>query len=121
MSEILKNVSITQKANVYFDGAVTSRSLELADGRTLTLGFMQAGSYTFNTQAPELMTAIAGEAEVRLAGCEEPFVVREGQHFESRRIQVFKSLCRLVALITVANFYNRNSCDCGRTVCLKIL
>ena len=59
MSEILKNVSITRKANVYFDGAVTSRSLELADGRTLTLGFMQAGSYTFNTQAPELMTAIA--------------------------------------------------------------
>lgn len=82
MSEILKNVSITRKANVYFDGAVTSRSLELADGRTLTLGFMQAGSYTFNTQAPEFMTAIAGEAEVRLAGCEEPIVVSAGMHFE---------------------------------------
>jgi uncharacterized protein YaiE (UPF0345 family) len=82
MSEILKNVSITQKANVYFDGAVTSRSLELADGRTLTLGFMQAGSYTFNTQAPELMTAIAGEAEVRLAGREEPILVRTGMRFE---------------------------------------
>ena len=43
---------------------------------------MQAGSYTFNTQAPELMTAIAGEAEVRLAGCEEPIVVSAGMHFE---------------------------------------
>lgn len=82
MSEILKNVSITQKANVYFDGAVTSRSLELADGRKLTLGFMQAGSYTFNTQAPELMTAIAGEAEVRLAGHKQPITVRAGMHFE---------------------------------------
>lgn len=82
MSEILKNVSITQKANVYFDGAVTSRSLELADGRKLTLGFMQAGSYSFNTNAPELMTAIAGEAEVRLAGHDQPIVVRAGMCFE---------------------------------------
>ena len=82
MSEILKNVSITQKANVYFDGGVTSRSLELADGRKLTLGFMQAGSYAFNTQAPELMTAIAGEAEVQLAGHAQPIMVRAGMSFE---------------------------------------
>jgi uncharacterized protein YaiE (UPF0345 family) len=82
MSEILENVSITQQANVYFDGAVTSRSLELADGRKLTLGFMQAGCYTFNTQAPELMTAIAGEAEVRLAGHAQPIMVRAGMSFE---------------------------------------
>lgn len=82
MSEILKNVRITQRANVYFGGAVTSRSLELADGRKLTLGFMQAGTYTFNTQAPELMTAIAGEAEVRLADNGQPIMVRAGMNFE---------------------------------------
>lgn len=82
MSEILNNVTVTLKANVYFEGAVTSRSLQLEDGRAITLGFMQPGSYTFNTEAPERMTALAGQAEVRLAGHEKPCDIRTGMSFD---------------------------------------
>jgi len=44
-----KNVSIIKKANVYYDGNVTSRSIELEDGSAVSLGIMLPGEYTFNT------------------------------------------------------------------------
>jgi uncharacterized protein YaiE (UPF0345 family) len=37
MSEF-KNVTVTKKANVYFDGKVTSRSVLFSDGSEKTLG-----------------------------------------------------------------------------------
>jgi len=65
MSEF-QNVSVVKKANVYFDGNVSSRTIKFADGSTKTLGFMLPGEYTFNTAAPELMEITAGELEVLL-------------------------------------------------------
>ena len=55
MSEQFENVSIIKKANVYFGGQVTSRTVIFADGSKKTLGFMQAGDYEFGTEAAELM------------------------------------------------------------------
>ena len=49
------NVKVVKKANVYFDGKVTSRTVIFEDGSKKTLGFMQAGEYEFNTGVEELM------------------------------------------------------------------
>jgi uncharacterized protein YaiE (UPF0345 family) len=39
-----ENVTIIKKANIYFDGKVTSRNVFFADGTRKTLGFMLPGS-----------------------------------------------------------------------------
>ena len=65
MSE-LANVSISKKANIYFDGKVTSRKVTLADGSFKTLGIMMPGEYEFATQEKEVMEIMAGEVEVLL-------------------------------------------------------
>jgi len=39
------NVTVTKAANVYFDGKVTSRKVEFADGTFKTLGIMMPGEY----------------------------------------------------------------------------
>jgi len=70
MSEF-KNVTITKKANVYFDGKVTSRTITFADGSKKTLGIMLPGEYTFNTDAGELMEILAGTLQVQLPGSDE--------------------------------------------------
>lgn len=67
MSEFT-NVTVTKKANVYFDGKVTSRTLLFADGAKKTLGIMQPGEYSFNTGAAELMEILAGKLQVQLKG-----------------------------------------------------
>lgn len=62
------NVTVTCKANIYFDGKVVSHTLVDAAGRKTTLGLIYPGSYTFNTAAPERMEIIAGSCRYRLAG-----------------------------------------------------
>lgn len=69
MSEFT-NVTIVKKANVYFDGKVSSRTIQFADGSSKTLGFMLPGEYTFNTADPELMEIIDGDLDVLLPGAE---------------------------------------------------
>ena len=66
--EILANVDLVKKANIYFDGNVTSRSFIQADGSKKSLGIMMPGVYNFGTSEPELMEILAGEVEVKLAG-----------------------------------------------------
>jgi hypothetical protein len=56
-----ESVSVVKAANVYFDGNVTSRSVEFADGSLKTLGIMLPGEYKFNTGKPELMEIQSGE------------------------------------------------------------
>ncbi len=59
MSEFT-NVTVVKKANIYFDGKVTSRTVIFADGVKKTLGVMLPGEYTFNTGAKELMEIQVG-------------------------------------------------------------
>lgn len=61
-----KNVELTKKANVYFDGNVTSRSFLDENGESKSLGIMMPGSYTFGTNQAELMEILDGEVEVKL-------------------------------------------------------
>ena len=77
-----KNVTVVKKANVYFDGKVTSRTVLFGDGSKKTLGVMLPGEYTFNTDAPELMEILSGDLEVLLPGGKDWQAVKGGEQFE---------------------------------------
>lgn len=77
-----ENVTVVKKANVYFDGKVTSRTVLFADGTRKTLGIMLPGDYEFGTADKEIMEVLGGSLIVRLPGSEEWVTVREGQSFE---------------------------------------
>jgi len=62
------NVSVVKKANVYFDGKVTSRTVLIADGTKKTLGIMMPGEYEFGTDVKEIMEILAGDLKVLLPG-----------------------------------------------------
>lgn len=81
MSEF-NNVTIVKKANVYFDGKVSSRTIKFADGSSKTLGFMLPGDYTFNTDAAENMEILAGKLTVQLPGSDEWIAIQGGQDFD---------------------------------------
>lgn len=67
MSDLnFKNVTVVKKANIYYDGKVTSRTVEFADGSKKTLGIMMPGDYTFGTDAAEIMEIMSGELDIRL-------------------------------------------------------
>jgi purine/pyrimidine-nucleoside phosphorylase len=68
MNDRFENVTIITKANVYFDGKVTSRTVLFTDGSRKTLGIMMPGSYEFSTAAAELMEVLNGEMRVLLPG-----------------------------------------------------
>jgi len=63
-----EQVSVVKKANIYFDGKVTSRTVEFADGSRKTLGIMMPGEYKFGTEQAELMEIMAGRMDVKLPG-----------------------------------------------------
>jgi len=77
------NASIIKKANMYFDGQVTSRTVYESDGTRKTLGIMMPGSYTFGTDDAEHMEIIAGEVEVEIKGEEGNLeIIKGGEYFE---------------------------------------
>ena len=76
-----KNVTIEAKANIYFDGQVTSRTVNFADGSHKTLGIMMPGEYTFGTEAAELMEIMAGDCSIKLAGSDSFRDIKGGESF----------------------------------------
>lgn len=80
MSEF-SNVTISKKANVYFDGKVTSRVVTFPDGSLKTLGIMLPGEYEFGTEEKELMEITAGELEVLLSETEGWKTIKGGEEF----------------------------------------
>jgi len=76
-----ENVTVVKKANVYFDGKVTSRNVLFADGTRKTLGFMLPGNYEFSTGAREVMEMLNGEMEVLLPGAAQWQTFRAGETF----------------------------------------
>ncbi|QJB55354.1 pyrimidine/purine nucleoside phosphorylase [Pseudodesulfovibrio sp. zrk46] len=81
MSEFA-GVTVTKKANVYFDGNVTSRVITFADGTVKTLGIMLPGEYEFGTDKPEVMEIMAGELTVKLPGSDEWVAIKGGESFD---------------------------------------
>ena len=80
MSEF-NNVSVIKKANVYFGGNVSSRSIRFDDGSLKTLGFMLPGEYTFNTADKELMEIIDGNLDVLLPETDQWQKITAGESF----------------------------------------
>lgn len=81
MSEFT-NVTVVREANIYFNGAVASYTVQFADGSKKTLGVMQPGEYTFNTGAAELMEILSGKLDLQLAGETGWRRIVGGQSFE---------------------------------------
>ena len=63
-----ENVTAVKEANIYYDGKVTSRTLEFSDGSIKSLGIMLPGEYTFATQEAEIMEMLSGELDIKLPG-----------------------------------------------------
>jgi len=76
------NVNVELAGNSYFDGAVTSRTINFADGTKKTLGFMLPGEYEFGTVAAELMEITSGELDVKLPNSNEWVAVKGGESFD---------------------------------------
>ena len=89
MSEF-NNVTITKKANVYFDGGVTSRTITFESGEVKTLGLMQPGEYEFNTDKKEIMEIQQGEVDVLLPDETEWQRFVAGDTFEVKANALFK-------------------------------
>jgi uncharacterized protein YaiE (UPF0345 family) len=81
MSEF-RDVTIVKKANVYFNGKVTSRSIIFPDGSKKTLGIMLPGEYEFNTAEREIMESYAGDLDVLLPGTQEWKTIKGPGAFE---------------------------------------
>ena len=64
----IENASIVKNANIYYDGKVTSRTVELSDGSVQSLGIMLPGEYTFATNEAEIMEMLSGELDIKLPG-----------------------------------------------------
>ena len=75
------NAKITKAVNSYFDGKVTSRTIELEDGAIKTLGVMLPGEYEFGTAEPELMEIYSGELELKLPNASEWKIIKGGEEF----------------------------------------
>ncbi|MGB5918091.1 pyrimidine/purine nucleoside phosphorylase [Arcobacter sp.] len=63
---VFENVKIAKKANILYEGHVTSRAIEFEDGSKKTLGVMLPGEYDFTTIHEELIDIESGELEVLL-------------------------------------------------------
>lgn len=81
MSEF-SDVTIVKKANIYFNGGVTSRTVIFKDGSKKTLGIMLPGDYEFNTGDKEIMEILSGELELRLPGGDSWQSIKGGEAFE---------------------------------------
>jgi len=90
MSDRFENVTIIKKANVYFDGKVSSRTVLFADGSRKTLGLMMPGEYEFSTGASELMEMLNGEADVLLPDQKNWRTFKAGESFDVSANSSFK-------------------------------
>jgi uncharacterized protein YaiE (UPF0345 family) len=86
------NVKVIKKANVYYDGNVSSRTIVFEDGTKKTLGVMQPGEYEFNTGTEEIMEVLGGEMEIMQKGESEYTLYTEGQQFVVPANSSFKIL-----------------------------
>jgi uncharacterized protein YaiE (UPF0345 family) len=69
------------KHNTYFEGKVQSVSFE-RNGRKATVGVIDPGEFHFGTEAPERMTVVSGELEVKRDGTTAWKVYPAGTSFE---------------------------------------
>ena len=76
-----QNVTMIKKANIYFEGKVTSRTIIFESGEKKTLGIMLPGEYTFSTAHEEVMEVLGGVMEVKLPGEAHFTAYKAGESF----------------------------------------
>jgi len=80
--DVFHDVTVVKKANMYFNGGVTSRTILFSDGTKKTLGIMQPGEYEFSTGDKETMEIFSGELDILLSGEKIWRSVRGGETFD---------------------------------------
>lgn len=99
--ETLDGVSVSTRANVYFDGKCISHNVVLPDGSKKSVGVVLPATLTFNTGAPEVMECVAGSCEYRLAGSQtwlqsavgHRFSVPAQSSFDIRVTEAYHYIC----------------------------
>ena len=77
-----EQVAVAKKANVYYEGKVTSRTVLFADGTRKTLGIILPGQYSFGTAEKEHMEILGGVLRALLPGESAWRAFAEGQAFD---------------------------------------
>lgn len=103
--EQFAGVTVVKRANVYFDGKVTSRTIVFADGSRNTLGIMLPGEYEFPTGPREDVEVLGGVVEVLLPMEQEwrrfegqgRFTVPANASFKLKVHETFDYCCRFVS------------------------
>lgn len=85
-----ENVTAVKKANVYFGGSVTSRTVLFSDGTKKTLGIMMPGEYEFDTAKAENMEILGGKLDVLLPANENWKSFVAGDDFDVPANSIFK-------------------------------
>ncbi|AMM23587.1 pyrimidine/purine nucleoside phosphorylase [Variovorax sp. PAMC 28711] len=70
-TDTIAGVTVSTKANVYFDGKCVSHNFTLADGTKKSVGVILPATLTFSTGAPEVMEGVSGACEYLLADTTE--------------------------------------------------
>lgn len=91
------NVKVIKKANIYFGGKVTSRTVIFDNGEKKTLGIMMPGEYEFGTEAKEIMEVLGGSMEVLLPSASDWQIFVEGDIFEVPAKSSFKLVIKEVS------------------------
>lgn len=76
-----ENVTVKRKANIYFEGKVSSRSVITPEGEMKTLGMMLPGTYRFTTEKAETIDVTQGSCRVKIAEDQNWTEYREGESF----------------------------------------
>jgi len=91
------NVTADKKANIYFEGKVSSRTLHFEDGTIKTLGIMLPGEYTFNTGDKEIMEIMSGEMDIQLPDSQEWIRITGPQSFDVPANSAFNLKVKMVS------------------------
>jgi uncharacterized protein YaiE (UPF0345 family) len=94
-------VTVSTKANVYFDGKVVSHTVLFPDGGKKTLGLIYPGKFHFGTDKAERMQIVAGQCAVTLDGQLQARQYAAGEMFEVPAksgfdIEVTAGLCEYI-------------------------
>ena len=92
-TEKIDSVSVTTKANVYFDGKCVSHNLTYPDGTKKSVGVVLASELTFGTAAAEIMECVGGACEYKLAGSDEWKKSGPGEKFSIPANSSFEIAC----------------------------
>lgn len=97
----LKNVTVSVKGNIYFEGKVTSRTILLNDNSKVTLGIILPGEYEFPVSDKENVTITSGSAWVLLPNevewkkinMDETFTVISNSNYKIKCDEIVEYYC----------------------------